>query len=111
MTRGLAPLADLSLRRKVALALTLVFLGSVGVLLLVFVPFLAEQRQRLLDQDRRLLATLRRSYEREFIYDLLSRDRESLAVHLADLASQEGLVWVRSSRATWISGPRPTAAS
>ncbi len=95
MTRGLAPLADLSLRRKVALALTLVFLGSVGVLLLVFVPFLAEQRQRLLDQDRRLLATLRRSYEREFIYDLLSRDRESLAVHLADLASQEGLVWVR----------------
>jgi signal transduction histidine kinase len=91
----LRSLADLSLRGKVALALTIVFLGSVGVLLLVLVPFLAEQRQHLLDQDRRLLSTLRRNYERDFIYDLLSRNRESLAVHLADLASQEGLVWVR----------------
>ena len=95
MTRLLRSLADLSLRGKVALALTIVFLGSVGVMLLVLVPFLAEQRQRLLDQDRRLLSTLRRSYERDFIYDLLSRNRESLAVHLADLAAQEGLVWVR----------------
>ena len=88
-------LADLSLRGKVALALTIVFLGSVLVMLLVLVPFLGEQRQRLIDQDRRLLSTLRRSYERDFIYDLLSRNRESLAVHLADLALQEGLVWVR----------------
>jgi signal transduction histidine kinase len=95
MTRLLRSLADLSLRGKVALALTIVFLGSVGVMLLVLVPFLAEQRQRLLDQDRRLLSTLRRNHEREFIYDLLSRNRESLAVHLADLASQEGLVWAR----------------
>ena len=78
-----------------ASALTLVFLASLSVLLLVFVPFLAQQRQRMLDQDRRLLATLRRSYERELIYDLLSRDRESLAAHLVDLASQEDLVWVR----------------
>jgi len=93
--RVLLALADLSLRRKVTLALTLAFLGSAGALLAVFVPFLAEQRQRLVEQDRRLLATLRRSYEREFIYDLLSRDRESLAVDLADLARQEGLVWVR----------------
>ncbi len=91
----LRSLADLSLRGKVALALTIVFLGSVSVMLLVLVPFLAEQRQRLIDQDRRLLSTLRRSYERDFIYDLLSRNRESLAVHLADLALQEGLVWVR----------------
>jgi signal transduction histidine kinase len=91
----LRSLADLSLRGKVALALTIVFLGSVGVLLLVLVPFLAEQRQRLLDQDRRLLSTLRRNYERDFIYDLLSRNRESLAANLAGLASQEGLVWVR----------------
>jgi signal transduction histidine kinase len=93
--RLLRSLADLSLRGKVALALTIVFLGSVGVMLLVLVPLLAEQRQRILDQDRRLLSTLRRNYERDFIYDLLSRNRESLAVHLADLASQEGLVWVR----------------
>jgi PAS domain S-box-containing protein len=93
--RLLRALADLSLRGKIALALTAVFLASVGVLLLVLVPFLAEQRQRMLDQDRRLLSTLRRNYERDFIYDLLSRNRESLAVHLADLASQEGLVWAR----------------
>jgi two-component system nitrogen regulation sensor histidine kinase NtrY len=88
-------LRDLSLRGKVALALTIVFLGSVGVLLLVLVPFLGEQRQRMLEQDRRLLSVLRRNYERDFIYDLLGRNRESLAVHLADLASQEGLLWVR----------------
>jgi len=90
--RLLRYLADMSLRGKVALALTIVFLGSVGVMLLVLVPFLAEQRQRLIEQDRRLLSTLRRSYERDFIYDLLSRNRESLAVHLADLAAQERLV-------------------
>jgi len=95
VTRLLRSLADLSLRGKVALALTIVFLGSVGVMLLVLVPFLAEQRQRMLDQDRRLLSTLRHNYERDFIYDLLSRNRESLAVHLAELASQEGLVWAR----------------
>jgi two-component system nitrogen regulation sensor histidine kinase NtrY len=89
-----APCA-LSLRGKVALALALVFLGSVGVLLLVVSPALREQRQRLLEQDRRFLSTLRRNYERDFIYDLLSRNRESLAVHLAELASQEGLVWAR----------------
>jgi len=91
----LRSLSDLSLRAKIALALLIVFLGSVGVLLLVLVPFLGEQRQRMLDQDRRLLSTLRRNYERDFIYDLLSRNRESLAVHLADLASQEGLVWAQ----------------
>jgi PAS domain S-box-containing protein len=95
VSRLFASLRDLSLRGKVALALTLVFLGSVSVLLLVLVPFLGEQRQRMLDQDRRLLSTLRRNYERDFVYDLLSRNRESLAVHLADLASQEGLVWVQ----------------
>ena len=87
--------STLSLRGKVALALALAFLGSLGVLLLVLSPVLGEQRQRLLEQDRHLLSTLRRNYEREFIYDLLSRNRESLAVHLADLASQEGLLWVR----------------
>ena len=62
MKRVWRSLADLSLRGKVALGLTLVFLGSVGVLLLVLVPFLAEQRQRMLEQDRRLLSVLRRSY-------------------------------------------------
>ena len=94
--RGLLrSLRDLSLRAKVALALAVVFLFSVSALLLVLVPVLAEQRQRLLDQDQRLLSTLRRNYERDFIYDLLSRNRDSLALHLAELAGQEGIVWSR----------------
>ena len=86
---------DLSLRGKVTLTLTAVFTGSVAVLLLALIPILGEQRQRLLEQDRRLLTTLRRNYERDFIYDLLSENRESLAQHLADLAGQEGIVWAR----------------
>lgn len=94
--RGLArSLRDLSLRGKVTLALATVFLFSVAALLLALTPVLREQRQRLIDQDERLLSTLRRNYERDFIYDLLSRNRESLAVHLADLADQEGILWTR----------------
>lgn len=88
-------LRDLSLRGKVTLTLLAVFAASAGMLLLVLAPLLQQQRQRLLDQDRRLLTTLRRNYERDFIYDLLSENRDSLAVHLADLAGQEGVVWVR----------------
>ena len=88
-------LRDLSLRGKVALTLAVVFLFSVTALLLVLVPVLAEQRQRFLDQDKRLLATLRRNYERDFIYDLLSRNRESLALHLQQLAGEEGIQWAR----------------
>ncbi len=59
------------------------------------VPFLAEQRASLLEKDKRLLATLRDSHERDFIYDLLSENEESLAAHLADLAGQRGLLWAR----------------
>jgi two-component system nitrogen regulation sensor histidine kinase NtrY len=86
-------LRDLSLRGKVALTLAVVFLFSVTALLLLLVPVLGEQRQRFLDQDKRLLATLRRNYERDFIYDLLSRNRESLALHLQQLAGEEGIQW------------------
>ncbi len=86
---------DLSLRGKVTLALVGAFLFSVTALVLVLVPVLAEQRQRLLDQDRRLLSTLRGNYEREFIYDQLSANRESMAAHLAALAQQEGILWAR----------------
>ena len=60
-------------------------------LLVALVPVLGEQRQRLLDQDKRVLSTLRSSYEREFIYDQLFRNRESLALHLKALAGQEGI--------------------
>ncbi len=97
MTRLLRSLRDLSLRAKVTLALVVVFLFSVAALLLVLVPVLAAQRQRLLEQDKRLLSTLRRNYERDFIYDILSRNRESLAMHLAQLAGQEGIgiLWTR----------------
>ena len=88
-------IGDLSLRAKVTLTLVAVFLVSVAALFLTLVPILGEQRQRLVEQDRRLLSTLRRNYERDFIYDLLSTNRESLAVHLADLAQQEGVLWAR----------------
>jgi PAS domain S-box-containing protein len=86
---------DLSLRGKVTLALVGAFVISVSALVLVLVPVLADQRQRLIDQDRRLLSTLRRNYERDLIYDQLFGNRESLGVHLADLARQEGILWVR----------------
>lgn len=86
---------DLSLRGKVTLTLAAVFTGSAVALLLALVPILGEQRQRLVEQDRRLLTTLRRNHERNFIYDLVSENRESLVVHLQDLAGQEGVVWTR----------------
>jgi PAS domain S-box-containing protein len=88
-------LRDLSLRGKVALALALVFLVSLTALLLALAPVLAGQRQRLLEQDKRLLSTLRRNHEREFIYDQLQGNRNSLALHLADLAGQEEILWAR----------------
>jgi len=91
----LRSLRDLSLRGKVTLTLAVVFLISLTALLLALVPVLAAQRQRLLEQDKRLLSTLRRNYEREFIYDQLQRNRDSLALHLQDLAGQEGIVWTR----------------
>ena len=88
-------LRDLSLRGKVTIALALVFLASVAALVALLVPVLAGQRQRLVDQDKRLLSTLRRNYERELIYDQLFNNPQSLAVHLADLAGQEGILWAR----------------
>jgi PAS domain S-box-containing protein len=91
----LRSLRDLSLRGKVALTLAVVFLLSLSALLLALAPVLAAQRQRLLEQDKRLLSTLRRNHEREFIYDQLQRNRDSLSLHLADLAGQEEILWAR----------------
>jgi signal transduction histidine kinase len=87
--------ADLSLNAKVTVTLVAAFVSIVGAFLLFMVPFLAEQRASLLEKDKRLLATLRDSHERDFIYDLLSENEESLAAHLADLAGQRGLIWAR----------------
>ena len=95
MTPVLRALRDLSLRRKVTVTLAVVFAASVSALLFALAPVLGEQRTLLLDQDKRLLSMLRRNNERYFIYDQLFRSRESLAVHLADLAGQEGILWVR----------------
>jgi PAS domain S-box-containing protein len=87
--------ADLSLNAKVTVTLVAAFVSIVGAFLLFMVPFLAEQRASLLEKDQRLLATLRDSHERDFIYDLLSENEESLAAHLVDLAGQRGLLWAR----------------
>jgi signal transduction histidine kinase/HAMP domain-containing protein len=95
VTRLLQLLRDVSLRRKVTVMLTVVFALTVAALLLLLGPFLGEQRSRLLEQDKRLLSTLRRTHEREFIYDQLSLNRESLAQHLQVLAAEEGILWVR----------------
>jgi hypothetical protein len=88
-------LADSSLNAKVTVTLVAAFVSIVGAFLLFMVPFMAEQRASLLEKDKRLLSTLRDNHERDFIYDLLSENEESLGIHLADLAGQRGLVWAR----------------
>ena len=85
----------MKLNAKVTLTLTAVFAVSVGTFLVFLVPFLGEQRATLLDKDQRLLSTLRDNYARDLIYDLLSENEDSLAIHLADLAGQRGLLWAR----------------
>jgi PAS domain S-box-containing protein len=90
-----ASLRDLSLNAKVTLTLTAVFASIVAAFLVFLVPFLREQRESLVEKDERLLSTLRDAYAREFIYDLISENEDSLAAHLGDLAGQRGLVWVR----------------
>jgi two-component system nitrogen regulation sensor histidine kinase NtrY len=86
---------DLRLNAKVTLTLTVVFAFVVAAFLMLLVPFLSEQRASLIEKDKRLLSILRAGYERDFIYDLLSENADSLSVHLADLAAQPGLLWAR----------------
>jgi two-component system nitrogen regulation sensor histidine kinase NtrY len=90
-----ARLRDTSLKGKVTLTLTAVFTTIVSFFLVALLPFLAEQRERLLEQDKHLLLTLRDNYQRQIIYDLLSENQESLEVTAADLARQRGIAWVR----------------
>jgi two-component system nitrogen regulation sensor histidine kinase NtrY len=86
---------DLTLRGKLTLTLAAVFGLVVAAFLLVLLPLQAQQRVRLLEQDERLLATLREKYHRDLIYDVVSENRESLAIDLAELARQPGIVWAR----------------
>ena len=86
---------DLSLNGKVALTLTLVFALIAAVFVGVLVPFQREQRSRLVSQERRFVATLRDKHEPTFIYDLIGPNEESLAVDLAALASEPGMLWIR----------------
>jgi hypothetical protein len=67
-------LRDASLYTKTAVTLTGVFAGIAAVFFAVLIPVLGEQREGLLDQERRLLSTLRDRHQRDFIYDLLSQN-------------------------------------
>ena len=73
------PSADLSLNAKVTLTLIAIFVVDRGRLPAVprALPR-ASSAPSLLEKDKRLLATLRDNYERDFIYDLLSANEESL---------------------------------
>jgi two-component system nitrogen regulation sensor histidine kinase NtrY len=99
-------LRDLSLKAKVTLTLAAAFAATALVFLLVLLPLQREQGRRLLEQDKRLVSTLRDKYQRDFIYDVLSENDPSLEVDLADLARQPGIVWVRLE-----AGPRRVSAS
>lgn len=106
MRHLLRRLRDLSLRAKVTLTLMAAFAATALVFLLVLLPLQREQGRRLLEQDKRLVSTLRDKYQRDFIYDILSENEQSLEVDLADLARQPGIVWVRLE-----AGPRRVSAS
>jgi len=84
----------LSLNAKVGLAVTGVFAVILAAFIAALIPFQRAERRRALDRDQRLIEVLRTKYERDLVYDLLSQNRESLVVDLADLARQPGIVWV-----------------
>lgn len=99
-------LRDLSLNAKVTLTLALVFASTALAFLAVLGPVQREQGRRLVEQHRRLAETLRDSYQRAFVYDILSASGPSLEADLAELARQPGLVWARVE-----GGPAQLAAS
>ncbi len=106
MAALLRRLRDLSLNAKVTLTLSGVFALTASVFLLVLLPLQREQGARLLEQDKRLVSTLRDTYQRDFIYDLLSENDPSLEADLAELARQPGIVWAHIE-----AGPRQLSAS
>ena len=99
-------LRDLSLNAKLTLALLGVFGVTAAVFLLLLLPLQRQQAERLLAQDKRLVTTLRDTYQRDLIYDILSANDPSLEVSLAELARQPGVLWVRLE-----AGPRALAAT
>lgn len=86
---------DLSLRAKVALTLVAAFALVVAAFLVLLVPLERQQRARLLERDRRLLETLKDNAQRDLVYDLLSENEDSLALDLAALARQPGILLAR----------------
>ena len=88
-------LRDLSLNGKVTLTLALVFLATVALFLAILVPLEKDQHARSLEQNKRLLSTLRDKYQRDFIYDIVGENEESTVIDLADMARQPGILWVR----------------
>lgn len=99
-------LRDLSLNVKLTLALLGVFGASAAAFLLLLRPLQRQQAERLLAQDTRLVTTLRDTYQRDLIYDILSANDPSLEVSLAELARQPGVLWARLE-----AGPRALAAT
>jgi len=87
--------SNLSLKWKTGLTVALALATLLSVFLLLLLPFERQQHRRLLEREQRLLATLREKYERDIIYDILSETEESLALTLAALCREPGIVWAR----------------
>ena len=90
----LSYLRDLRLRGKVTLTLALAFVATLILFLSLLVPFEREQHAQLLEQNKRLLSTLRDKHQRDLIHDVVSESEESTAIDLADMARQQGILWV-----------------
>ncbi len=90
----LAYLRDLRLRGKVTLTLALAFVATIVLFLSLLVPFERDQHTQLLEQNKRLLSILRDKHQRDLIHDIVSESEESTAIDLADLARQQGILWV-----------------
>jgi len=91
---GLAPGRRLTLNAKVALTVAGAFSVLMACFVAVLLPLQQHQRERVRQRDERLVATLREKYERDLVYDILSQNRESLALDAAAFCRQPGLLWI-----------------
>jgi nitrogen-specific signal transduction histidine kinase/HAMP domain-containing protein len=85
----------LGLRGRVALTLAAGFAVVTALFLLVLLPLQRDQRARLLEQDVRLLATIKDKHQRDLIHDLLSENPDALSIDMADLVRQPRMLWAR----------------